>query len=289
MKTLISFLLLISFLSISSCTGSKTESSDGADNSSSSQAAPIKEVKSEVPVVDDPVVPTVEEPTEASSPVTAYKFSEGNGTLASPYAIKTVEDLKHVKDKLGAQYALINDLDLTGISLEPIGDMTKPFSGVFYGRNKSINNFKLSVTDGTTVALFGVVSGTISQLVARVDISSNGYAAGLVGTLINNGFITGCTVYGKITSSLGGNGFNTGIGNPILVSAAQNASVYGSAFFANFNGQTPQHYVHFGPISTTSQTCSGGTCVPAEYVCNSDYVIRASQCCHVKGGTNKCY
>lgn len=283
-------ILLMSSIFAISCTGSKSDPEGSVvDVSTSGQVVPTKEETVTEPVVEQPVPPVEDPVSEPVVPAAPYKFSEGNGTLKSPYAIKTVKDLLHIKEKLGAQFSLLNDLDLTGVTLEPIGSMTTPFSGVFYGRNKRIDNLKMAATDGSTIALFGVVTGTISQLIISVDITSNGYAAGLVGTLLENGFISGCKVYGKVTSALGGNGYQTGIGNSMLVSASQSASVYGATVGAIFNGQSNQHYLHFGPVSTTSQTCSGGTCVPAEFVCNTNNVIRVSQCCHVYGRTNKCY
>ena len=93
---------------------------------------------------------------------------DGDGSAATPYQIKTVEDLKTLATEVnegnaysGKFFELTTDLDLEEAEWTRIGNDKKLFSGTFDGKGHSISNFKISesstATDGTQngVGLFG--------------------------------------------------------------------------------------------------------------------------------------
>jgi hypothetical protein len=122
------------------------------------------------------------------------------------------------------------------------------------------------VTDGSTAAVFGAVSGTIVELkVYDFNISSNGYASGLVGKL--TGMLSTCTTYGTISSGLGGNGYNTGTGTPTTVSFTSDATVYNVTQNDVFNGNRVSADLNFGKNLPTSYSCNSHGCTPVANVC----------------------
>ena len=59
---------------------------------------------------------------------------------AETIEIRTVADLQSVTNNLGATYELMNDIDLSGVSFEPIGsvDGWYAFTGIFHGNGHKI-------------------------------------------------------------------------------------------------------------------------------------------------------
>ena len=118
----------------------------------------------------------------------APAFSGGEGTQASPYLVKTVEDLKALskaveEDKntfAGKFFRMENDINLQGVEdLRPIGngfDRTaddptriRPFMGTFDGNNHSIRNFTFHNDQYAMFGFFGIVKGaTIKNLTQAV-------------------------------------------------------------------------------------------------------------------------
>lgn len=143
---------------------------------------------------------------------------------ADPIEIYTLEDLYDVRNDLGGDYILMNDLDFqndadyedignkatytTGDGFTPIGLYTDlydtPFVGTFDGQNHTISNLFIDTpTDIYSVALFGANSGTIQNIgLINVDITGHDsndptpgeFTGGLVGYnkgIISNSYTTG--------------------------------------------------------------------------------------------------
>ena len=90
------------------------------------------------------------------------EFSGGSGEPNDPYLIVTAEDLNRIGHNprlMGANFKLINDIDLTDIDLFIIGNYEFPFSGVFDGNTNKILNFSCFYEDAEHIGLFGYVSG----------------------------------------------------------------------------------------------------------------------------------
>ncbi len=144
------------------------------------------------------------------------------------YEIKTVEDLKALKDSEKG-YTLMNDLDLSGIeSWEPITG----FKGGLDGNGHKITGLKIDVLNTKDVGLFGVLEGSVKNLtIENAKISGRG-DAGNAGILAGTakGKLDNVNVSGEISLSYYDNvggvvGFCDG-GN--LVNCVNNASVAGA-------------------------------------------------------------
>lgn len=127
-------------------------------------------------------------------------FSEGDGSVNSPYVIKTEEDLQNISQDLYANYIIKNDIQITK-SFTPIGNMSSPFMGKIDGNAKTIK--KLRVTKSSDYAgLIGFsIHTNIHNLVLEdAYISTGQYAGGIAGYTVNSN-ITDVVVSGEITST----------------------------------------------------------------------------------------
>ena len=174
----------------------------------------------------------------------AYTDESGKGLLAlddynmlfaySEYApVRTIEDLQNISTNLSKKYMLLNDLDLKGISWEPIGTQSTKFSGEFDGNGHTISNLKVS---GQKLygALFGYSNGIIKNLAIKnvtVNCSpksgySYGYAAGIV-AYMSGGRVENCSVAGSIYFS-GTSGYAGGIVADLISGTITNCVVTAS-------------------------------------------------------------
>ncbi|MFR9584483.1 MAG: fimbrillin family protein, partial [Rikenellaceae bacterium] len=99
---------------------------------------------------------------------------------------------------------LMDDITLTDVSWTPIGEGTTTYSGTFDGNGKLVSG--LNVPSAGAAGLFGIISGTISNLGVTGGTVSGTSAGGVVGknsggTVINC-YNAGCTVTGN--SHIGG-------------------------------------------------------------------------------------
>ncbi len=138
-------------------------------------------------------------------------FNGGSGSLADPYRITSADQLQNIGNSLASHYVLLNDINISstagwdgGKGFRPIGNLAKPFSGVFDGRGHTITGLRIArfgvVT--TDIALFGATSteawiGNVSVLDAVVA------GCDFVGILAgrNQGTITNCHVAGIVSGS----------------------------------------------------------------------------------------
>lgn len=137
-----------------------------------------------------------------------FLFAEGKGTQLNPFIIENYQQLLNMRLYADQHYRLANDLDLTGISHEPIFDDNEPFSGYFDGNEKSITNMTVT-TEKNYPSLFGVnMGGIIFDLtLSNVNITTtdfntleagiNYYVGAVAGYSV--GFLNNISVDGKIT------------------------------------------------------------------------------------------
>ncbi len=140
-------------------------------------------------------------------------YSGGSGTKEDPWVISTVVDLQKLaetvnggEDYNGKYFIQNTDLDLMGITWEPIGytDDGYYFSGHYDGKNHSISNAistgKVDEDGQATVGIFGcIIEGSVSNLhVKNAIFSANGeggysLAGGIAGITFDS-VITNCSV-----------------------------------------------------------------------------------------------
>ena len=140
-----------------------------------------------------------------SSTVVAY--SGGSGATDDPYQISTVEDWQELMaspDDWHDSFILINDLDLAGQDLMPVGneDTGIYFSGSLDGGGFAIHNATITLSSGASVGLLGRVdsAGHISNLTVESAAMTGYYGTGaLVG--VNSGTVSHCHATGNVTSN----------------------------------------------------------------------------------------
>lgn len=168
-------------------------------------------------------------------------YSGGSGTVTDPWVISTVDDLQKLAETVndgesysGKYFIQDTDLDLMGITWEPIGytDGGYYFSGHYDGKNHSISNAtstgKVDVDGQATVGIFGcIIEGSVSNLhVKNANFSVNGeggysLAGGIAGITFDSD-ITNCSVE---NSSLKGE--KTLVANNACVGGITGYSVHG--------------------------------------------------------------
>lgn len=127
----------------------------------------------------------------------------GSGTFLNPYLIRSADGLQTIS--LGTffwdkHYVLIEDVDLSGISLGPIGrDEWNAFTGVFDGDGHVLSNLTIASSQSDNVGLFGyVANGRLLNLgLEDVEIVGRNCTGALAGYL-RGGDIIGCYATGRV-------------------------------------------------------------------------------------------
>lgn len=168
---------------------------------------------------------------------------QGSGTQKDPYRIYTAEDIVNIHYERDAYYILMNDIDLQGMELTPIGTASVPFTGNFNGNGFTISNFTINKNVTDYVGFFGVVNNAV---ITKVTIS-NAYITGrnYVGSLIGcakgeNRVITECNVIGGSvtgTSYVGGLvGYTTQVSQVNITSCYTDTTVKGTTYIGGLIG-----------------------------------------------------
>jgi len=151
-------------------------------------------------------------------------FLSGSGTSDDPWLIATPADLVKLstqvsKSKLGYTgkvFSVVNDLDMTGITFNPVAlGTTTQFDATLNGNNHTISNLSISKTSSTNVGLVGFMgsNGRINDLKIGSGSTIEGYSevGGLVGNC--NGTVFNCVNYATVTGTKGNVGGIVGLAN----------------------------------------------------------------------------
>ncbi len=153
----------------------------------------------------------------------------GNGTIESPYLIKTAADLGYLSANYtiydnkgnaivnpnlkGKYFSLQNDIDLTGKNWQPIGySEGTAFSGVFDGNNHTIYGMTCSLQQQYSYhGLFGVtLDAVIKNLrikdIRFINVTDNVEKAGCVGSIVayakKNTYLVNCLDESNVDESM---------------------------------------------------------------------------------------
>ncbi len=110
----------------------------------------------------------------------AYKITDGAGLVKLASLVNGGNTLE------GVTIFLANDIDMRSVAMIPIGTVSNPFGGIFDGQGHLICSLDLSV-DGTAAGLFGSVYGaTVCNLVLDENstVIQTGASAGSVGAIV---------------------------------------------------------------------------------------------------------
>lgn len=137
---------------------------------------------------------------------------EGRGTERSPYLIKNASQLKAFTDSVNdgaekyrsAYIRLETDLDLRGVTLDPIGGVQTYFEGTFDGAGHTVSNFRLNA-EGGAVGFFGYIAeGTVKDLHLSADLTveaskeNTNYIIGPVVAYSISGDVIDCSFDGSL-------------------------------------------------------------------------------------------
>lgn len=168
-------------------------------------------------------------------------FLAGDGSAAAPYLVATPAQFDHIKSHLTAHFIQCSDFDFDGKALaSPSGT----FSGVYDGNYHVVRNAK------TSPSWMMEISGTVKNLgLENFTVSAlNGYSSGVItrhltkGGLIENCYVSGCTVDSSLAAGLVG----------VLQAGATVRNCY--SLGCTFRAPTPDHSA--GGIVGS---CHGGT------------------------------
>jgi uncharacterized repeat protein (TIGR02543 family) len=116
--------------------------------------------------------------------------------------IFTPAELNNVRNNLSGNYRLAADISLSSYAnWMPIGSEAYPFTGKFDGGDYRITGLKIDRKTAYHAGLFGYVSGgEITNItLENVDVAGGNYSGAIAG-IMEGGAINGCSISGKITS-----------------------------------------------------------------------------------------
>lgn len=216
-------------------------------------------------------------------------YSGGDGTAASPYILKTLEDLNELSIAKGdwesdCYLKLEADIDASGLT-SPIGNTTNPFKASFDGNGFSLKNLHLKSDNfGNATGLFGVIDGGhISNLgVIGAQVFGNTYT-GIIAGLLKSGTIERCFSTGTVSSSsicaggLVGENMAGTIMNCYSGASVSNANDYASGGLVGKNSGTISNCYATGEVAGHDYV---GGIVGANYgtVCNSVAINAGVNC-----------
>ena len=196
-------------------------------------------------------------------------FAGGDGTLARPYQIATSDQLISANNQIVANksFQLIADLDLSGVTMEPIGftndSFEYQFSGSFDGGNHVISNWTYASSSGC-VGLFSYNFGLVIDVVLKSPALSGGDDVGGIvgcnyGILARNHVLGGTITSGNEAGGVAG---VSGGGNVItaIASCENSATVTGTSVGGIVGNQFPGSEVidSFSTGTVQSTSVSGG-------------------------------
>lgn len=136
--------------------------------------------------------------------VNDFIFAGGDGTAGNPFQIATSEQLVALSSN-GSGYwdnhfVLLNDIDMTGQYMKPIGSRFHEFCGSFNGNGFTINNLVINRPTESYVGLFGhTYRAEISNLgMENVDITGKSSVGGIVGRNYTYSTVRNCYVSGVV-------------------------------------------------------------------------------------------
>jgi hypothetical protein len=135
-------------------------------------------------------------------------YSGGSGTETDPYQISSIRDWQVLMadstdwDKV---YSLTTDINLSGVTLTPVGNVTTKFTGIFEGNDNTLSNAVItSQPTDNNIGLFGYTGyGCQIRNLGVVGVAiTGGYnaAGGLVGRN-DGGTLTACYTTGSVSGT----------------------------------------------------------------------------------------
>jgi|11_taG_2_1085331.scaffolds.fasta_scaffold00041_6 hypothetical protein len=135
------------------------------------------------------------------------QFAGGSGTQGDPFQISTLEHLQNMKNNLGANFILINDINAArtdtmnnGDGFEPIGNISNKFTGSFNGQFYTIDS--LFIDRSSFVGLFGYIENATISNVLLTNVNISGFSN--TGTIVGEdrfGVLSNISVTGRVSGN----------------------------------------------------------------------------------------
>ena len=132
-------------------------------------------------------------------------FGGGDGSAGDPWRICSPAQFNEIGNgngHLSDHFIVMDDIDLTGIALNLIGDSSNRFEGVFDGGGHSISNMTINAATGNYIGLFAWIgsNGEVKELsLEDVDVTGSERTGAVAGR--NFGLISSVTVSGDVESN----------------------------------------------------------------------------------------
>jgi hypothetical protein len=249
----------------------------------------------------------------------------GRGTRKDPYQVWTNDDLIQLSRHIGISgkhIVLMSDLDLSGVSIFPIGEIAGPIS--FNGNGHTIMNLVINQPGRSNVGLFsGIGAGASVSNLRLVNVNITGQnnvgslSGGCSGSIIrceSSGVVTG---YGDRVGGLIGRGGYQGIISSSICSGTvsgrcqvggiagsiwfgnvtfcySNADIAGEGWIGGLVGDNDEGYIRYslsaGMVTGTTDRYIGGLCGiggNSTRITSSFWDIQTSGITTSSGGTGK--
>ena len=148
--------------------------------------------------------------TVTQVPVDSAVSVLGKGTEEAPYRVKTAADLKNLAAysnlKSNSKFSILqtDDIDMEGLTVAPLLNDSAGFAGHYDGCGYVIRNMKMDHYKGTSVGLFGSVSGIVEHVGMEnctvKAVANDARTGALAGQLVGNGLLRNCYVVGSTIS-----------------------------------------------------------------------------------------
>ncbi len=140
------------------------------------------------------------------------KFSGGDGSEGTPFQLSTLADLNELAqspETWDKHFMLTNDIDATqtstwhaGEGWQPIGNITKQFTGVFNGNGKTVANLFINRVANYQGFFGNCVGATISNLgIVNVNFTTGAFSGALSGDIYGNTQVIQCYSTGIISAT----------------------------------------------------------------------------------------
>ena len=131
--------------------------------------------------------------------------------VATAIPIATADDLLAVADNPAGCYVLVDDIDLDGQTIEPIGSADAPFTGEFYGQGHRISRYTVETTE-PYAGLFGnIAGGRVNGVLAEEGIVSRLQdtnvtvgVGGFAGVIQSKSLVDDCSFTGNVFNNASG-------------------------------------------------------------------------------------
>lgn len=137
---------------------------------------------------------------------TIYVGTTDQLTSVGSEIIKTDYENKKKTWTLDADYILDGNINMSGVSVDPIGTAAKPFTGTFTGSEDftfAISDLTIDAPTGDNVGLFGYTENAVISNIhlENASVSGNQNVSLLIGCAAGNTEITQCSVTGTVNAA----------------------------------------------------------------------------------------